>query len=171
MKGRWATDSKSQPLIMKKHGRRKRIKTALYPIFESPKQKWQTCANTTRIIVNPRIASIYSIRCRAISIAKLQKKSEFVWLFWRIPYFCIMKERINWIDWAKALAVCSVVFCHLPQSQEWFYYRYLQALTMVIFFFISGYLKKDRGSDKENWKKYLHGLVIPYILYNIIVYP
>ncbi|MBR0059752.1 MAG: acyltransferase [Bacilli bacterium] len=82
-----------------------------------------------------------------------------------------MKERINWIDWAKALAVCSVVFCHLPQSQEWFYYRYLQALTMVIFFFISGYLKKDRGSDKENWKKYLHGLVIPYILYNIIVYP
>ena len=82
-----------------------------------------------------------------------------------------MKERINWIDWAKALAVCSVVFCHLPQSQEWFYYRYLQALTMVIFFFISGYLKKDRGSDKENWKKYSYGLIIPYILYNIIVYP
>lgn len=82
-----------------------------------------------------------------------------------------MKERINWIDWAKALAVCSVVFCHLPQSQEWFYYRYLQALTMVVFFFISGYLKKDRGSDKENWKKYLQSLIIPYILYNIIVYP
>ncbi len=80
-------------------------------------------------------------------------------------------QRINWIDWAKALAVMSVVFCHLPQSQEWFYYRYLQALTMVIFFFISGYLKKDRGSDKENWKKYWHGLVIPYIIYNVVVYP
>ena len=74
-------------------------------------------------------------------------------------YLCGMKERINWIDWAKALAVC------------WFYYRYLQALTMVVFFFISGYLKKDRGSDKENWKKYLQSLIIPYILYNIIVYP
>ena len=86
-------------------------------------------------------------------------------------YLCSMKERINWIDWAKALAVCSVVFCHLPQSQEWFYYRYLQALTMVVFFFISGYLKKDRGSDKENWKKCLQSLIIPYILYNIIVYP
>lgn len=82
-----------------------------------------------------------------------------------------MKERINWIDWAKALAVCCVVFCHLPQSQEWFYYRYLQALTMVIFIFISGYLKKDRGSDKENWKKYWYGLIIPYIIYNVIVYP
>jgi len=86
-------------------------------------------------------------------------------------YLCGMKERINWIDWAKALAVCSVVFCHLPQSQEWFYYRYLQALTMVIFFFISGYLKKDRGSDKENWRKYLQSLITPYIIYNIIVYP
>ena len=82
-----------------------------------------------------------------------------------------MKERINWIDWAKALAVCSVVFCHLPQSQEWFYYRYLQALPMGIFIFISGYLKKDRGSDKENWKKYWYRLIIPYIIYNVIVYP
>ena len=86
-------------------------------------------------------------------------------------YFCRMKERINWIDWAKALAVCSVVFCHLPQSQEWFYYRYLQALTMVVFFFISGYLKKNRGSDKENWKKYWYGLIVPYIIYNVVVYP
>lgn len=82
-----------------------------------------------------------------------------------------MKERVNWIDWAKALAVCTVVFCHLPQSQEWFYYRYLQATIIVIFFFISGYLKKDRGSNKENWKKYWYGLIIPYFLYNLIVYP
>ena len=82
-----------------------------------------------------------------------------------------MKERINWIDWAKALAACTVVFCHLPQSQEWFYYRYLQAVIIVIFFFISGYLKKERGSDKENWRKYWYGLIIPYILYNAIVYP
>ena len=82
-----------------------------------------------------------------------------------------MKERINWIDWAKCLAVISVVFCHLPQSQDWFYYRYLQAVTIVIFFFISGYLKRDRGSDKANWKKYWYGLIVPYFLYNIIVYP
>lgn len=82
-----------------------------------------------------------------------------------------MKERINWIDWAKALAVITVVFCHLPQSQEWFYYRYLQAVIIVIFFFISGYLKKDRGSDQENWRKYWHGLILPYLLYNAIAYP
>ena len=82
-----------------------------------------------------------------------------------------MKERINWIDWAKTLAVISVIYCHLPQSQEWFYYRYLQSVTIVVFFFLSGYLKKDYGSKKENWRKYWHGLILPYFIYNAIVYP
>lgn len=80
-------------------------------------------------------------------------------------------QRINWIDWAKALAAMTVVFCHLPQSQEWFYYRYLQAFIISIFFFLSGYLKKDKGCNKENWKKYWHGLILPYIIYNAIIYP
>ena len=82
-----------------------------------------------------------------------------------------MNERINWIDWAKAFAVCSVVFCHLPQSQEWFYYRYMQATTITVFFFISGYLKKDHGSTSANWKRYWSGLIAPYLLYNILIYP
>ena len=82
-----------------------------------------------------------------------------------------MKERLIWIDWAKALAVCCVVFCHLPQSQDWFYYRFLQANTITIFFFISGYLKTDHGSDKANWQKYWNSLILPYLFYNAIVYP
>lgn len=82
-----------------------------------------------------------------------------------------MGKRINWIDWAKAIAVCSVVFCHLPQSQEWFYFRYMQATTITVFFFISGYLKKNHGSQQANWRKYWQGLVLPYLLYNVIVYP
>ena len=82
-----------------------------------------------------------------------------------------MKERLIWIDWAKAMAVCCVVFCHLPQSQEWFYYRFLQANIITIFFFISGYLKKDYGSDKANWQKYWNSLILPYLFYNAIVYP
>ena len=69
------------------------------------------------------------------------------------------------------MAVCSVVFCHLPQSQEWFYYRYLQATTITVFFFISGYLKKDHGSTSANWKRYWSGLIAPYLLYNVLIYP
>ena len=54
-----------------------------------------------------------------------------------------MKERLIWIDWAKALAVCCVVFCHLPQSQDWFYYRFLQANIITIFFFICELTRSD----------------------------
>ena len=100
-----------------------------------------------------------------------QKYSKNFGISLTYSYLCGMKERINWIDWAKALAVCCVVFCHLPQSQDWFYYRYLQADIITIFFFISGYLKKDHGSDKANWQKYWHSLVLPYFFYNAIVYP
>ena len=82
-----------------------------------------------------------------------------------------MKERINWIDWGKAIAVIGIVYVHLPQSQEWFYFRYLQACIITIFFFLSGYLKKDYGSNKQNWQKYWHSLILPYLLYNAIVYP
>lgn len=82
-----------------------------------------------------------------------------------------MNERISWIDWGKAVAVCTVVFCHLPQSQEWFYYRYLQATIISIFFFLSGYLKKERKDGKVNWQKYWQGLILPYLLYNAMVYP
>lgn len=80
-------------------------------------------------------------------------------------------NRINWIDWGKAIAVIGIVYIHLPQSQEWFYFRYLQACVVTIFFFLSGYLKKDYGSDKQNWQKYWHSLILPYLLYNAIVYP
>lgn len=80
-------------------------------------------------------------------------------------------KRIAWIDWAKALAVITVVFCHLPQSQEWFYYRYLQTTIITVFFFLSGYLKKDRDSWHESWQKYWWGLLIPYFIYNALVYP
>ena len=82
-----------------------------------------------------------------------------------------MNERINWIDWGKAMAACAVVLCHVPQSQEWFYVRYIQATIITVFFFISGYLKRDRGSDRANWKKYWNSLIIPYLFYNVIIYP
>ena len=80
-------------------------------------------------------------------------------------------NRINWIDWAKCLAVMTVVFCHLPQPSEGMYFRYLQACIITIFVFLSGYLKRDRGSMSENWGKYFWGLVVPYGVYNVLMLP
>ena len=91
--------------------------------------------------------------------------------FNRKCYFCIMKERINWIDWAKAFCMTVVVFCHLPQQEDTFYLQYLASVILSTFFFISGYLKKKNLSLKESTKKYSYSLLIPYIIYNVIYYP
>lgn len=88
-------------------------------------------------------------------------------------FFCTFApmNRINWIDWAKCLATMTVVFCHLPQYGGSTYFRYLQACIISIFFFLSGYLKRDRGSMADNWGKYVWGLVVPYVAYNALMLP
>ena len=82
-----------------------------------------------------------------------------------------MKERINWIDWAKAFCMTVVVFCHLPQQEDTFYLQYLASVILSTFFFVSGYLKKRNLSIKDSAKKYSYALLIPYIIYNVIYYP
>ena len=82
-----------------------------------------------------------------------------------------MKERINWIDWAKAFCMTVVVFCHLPQQEDTFYLQYLASVILSTFFFISGYLKKPSVSIAQSAKKYSYSLLIPYIIYNAIYYP
>ena len=114
---------------------------------------------------------MYSILCLPISPAKVQKKVGTFVHFNRKCYFCIMKERINWIDWAKAFCMTVVVFCHLPQQEDTFYLQYLASVILSTFFFISGYLKKKDLTIKESAKKYGYSLLIPYIIYNVIYYP
>ena len=82
-----------------------------------------------------------------------------------------MKERINWIDWAKAFCMTVVVFCHLPQQEDTFHLQFLASVILSTFFFVSGYLKKASLSPKESAKKYGYALLIPYIIYNVIYYP
>ena len=82
-----------------------------------------------------------------------------------------MMQRINWIDWVKALCMTVVVFCHLPQQEDTFYLQYLASVILSSFFFISGYLKKPIASQKESLKKYGYSLLIPYLIYNAIYYP
>lgn len=80
-------------------------------------------------------------------------------------------QRINWIDWAKAFCMTVVVFCHLPQHEDTFYLQYLASVILSSFFFVSGYLKKSIGSQKESLKKYCYSLLIPYLIYNALYYP
>lgn len=80
-------------------------------------------------------------------------------------------NRINWIDWAKCIAITMVVLGHIPQEGGAFLPFYICTFHIPLFFFISGYLTKTRHNTKEELKKCKHSLIIPYILYNIIFYP
>lgn len=49
-------------------------------------------------------------------------------------------NRLNWIDWAKAIAITFVVFGHIPEERSSFILNYIVTFHMPLFFFISGYL-------------------------------
>lgn len=80
-------------------------------------------------------------------------------------------NRINWIDWAKVIAISLVVFGHIPMISGNFPQKYITNFHMPLFFLISGYLTKKECFNTNTIKKYWHTLIIPYIFYNIIFYP
>lgn len=83
----------------------------------------------------------------------------------------IISNRLNWIDWAKAIAITFVVFGHIPEERGSFFLNYIVTFHMPLFFFISGYLTKKEYFNIKNIKKYTHTLIIPYFIYNILSYP
>lgn len=86
-------------------------------------------------------------------------------------YTFFIKDRLNWIDWAKSIAISFVIFGHIPQEPGSFLQNYITIFHMPLFFFISGYLTKKECPNKEMFKKYWYTLIIPYICYNLIFYP
>lgn len=78
-------------------------------------------------------------------------------------------QRINWIDWAKALGILLVVMGHsnydVPHLSEM-----IDMFHMPLFFVISGYLFKPQKSYSGlallSWKRY----VLPFILYNLLFF-
>lgn len=83
----------------------------------------------------------------------------------------IIPNRLNWIDWAKALAIMFVVYGHIPCERGDFLHYYITAFHMPLFFFISGFLTKKEFMSKKTFSKYWHSLIIPYFFYNLIFYP
>ena len=82
-----------------------------------------------------------------------------------------MNERINWMDWAKFLAVALTIPCHIPQELGAQPVTYFEVFLLACLMFNSGYLKKRRSNIKNELKKYWYQLGIPYIIYNIVFIP
>lgn len=74
-------------------------------------------------------------------------------------------NRINWIDWAKALGILLVVMGHSQYSNENIVHMIFM-IHMPLFFFISGYLYNKKGIKElhiSNW----NSLLLPYLAYNL----
>ena len=82
-----------------------------------------------------------------------------------------LSNRINWIDWAKTIAISFVVFGHIPEEKGSFLINYIVIFHMPLFFYISGYLTKKEYINKDTLIKYTHTLIIPYFIYNLLFFP
>ncbi len=85
------------------------------------------------------------------------------------------KQNFLWIDYTKFLGIFLVIFGHAiynMESQSIFprIDGLINLFHMPLFFVIMGYLFKQR-SKSENYQKIIWGLLIPYILYQLIFLP
>lgn len=71
-------------------------------------------------------------------------------------------NRLDWIDWAKCIAIFLVVFGHMRSP----YMGYIFSFHMPFFFLISGFLQKRRALKQELTNSF-KCLLVPYFIFNI----
>jgi fucose 4-O-acetylase-like acetyltransferase len=74
--------------------------------------------------------------------------------------------RILWVDYAKAVGMYLVILGHMPES-PYIPHSLLYSFHMPLFFFISGYLERERGFF-ETLKNGTRTILIPYFLFWLI---
>lgn len=85
------------------------------------------------------------------------------------------KERILWLDIARAIAIILVVCGHCDNFTTWSIQSFSGLFFMPLFIFISGYLFKDRAIDSlSDLTAFLKRRVVPiykyYLTYELVFY-
>lgn len=75
------------------------------------------------------------------------------------------ENRIEWIDTARFLGLCLILFCHIPPRYESFH-DLIYCFHVPMFFILSGIFLKDDISLNGIWHSFKR-LIIPYFIYNI----
>lgn len=73
------------------------------------------------------------------------------------------KDRIDWIDLAKAIAIILVILGHINSAngpiKAWIY-----AFHMPVFFFLTGMVIRQETIDHRYIGKNVRSLLVPYLL-------
>lgn len=79
-----------------------------------------------------------------------------------------LRERQDWIDFAKGIGIILVVWAHT----RGIFTSYIVQFHMPLFFFISGYLYKYKGEKVKDYiNKKAKGLLVPFWFWNLLLYP
>ncbi|MBR3717466.1 MAG: acyltransferase family protein [Bacteroidaceae bacterium] len=74
----------------------------------------------------------------------------------------VITNRLDWMDWAKAIAITIVVFGHIYMP----FSKWIFGFHMPFFFMLSGFLQKKR-SVRDEAVNSAKSLLIPYVIYNV----
>lgn len=79
------------------------------------------------------------------------------------------RERIEWADNAKAIAICLMVLGHsqMPCDKVM---AFLCMFHMPVFFVIAGYFEKNSNHLWESLKKNIKALLVPYFFFSILAF-
>lgn len=80
----------------------------------------------------------------------------------------INRERINWVDSSRGIAFLMIIYSHIEFSNE-IVVRYILPVFLTTFFFISGYLFKEKCSFNKVIEQRTRTLLIPFLLLGLIM--
>lgn len=81
-----------------------------------------------------------------------------------------MNKRFQYIDIARAIAICFIVFGHtiVHNSEIYFLYKYIYSFHVILFFIISGYVYSNHKSVKDFCFLKFRKLLIPYFVFSVL---
>ena len=76
----------------------------------------------------------------------------------------VCENRLEWIDWMKALGIYLIVLGHFYSVGE----KFIYVFHVPLFFVISGFLNKKEVDRQVFWKKLWYNLAIPMLLMAVV---
>ena len=81
-----------------------------------------------------------------------------------MPETRVRDNRIEWIDWMKALGIYLIVLGHFYSIGE----KFIYVFHVPLFFVISGFLNKKETDGRVFWKKLWYNLAVPMLIMAVI---
>lgn len=79
-----------------------------------------------------------------------------------------VKKRIHWLDVSRGLAFLMVIYSHLEYSND-SVMRYFSPVFLTTFFFVSGYLFKEKCSFCKVFEQRTRTLLLPFLALGMIM--